>query len=82
MLRFTPKKSQLLFKGPDGYGFLYANTHDGSQVNILPPKSDWRGQMVLEEPGDLWKLFGPDKGFSEHVTLLDAVKAANERWHS
>ena len=36
---------------PDGYGFLYGTLADGERshnVNVLPPKSEWAGDFVLE----------------------------------
>ncbi len=36
---------------PDAYGFIYGQARLGDQlfdVNVLPPKSEWRGQFKLD----------------------------------
>jgi hypothetical protein len=48
---------------PDAYGFIYGQVHRGDahyNVNIMPPKYDWKGQFKLEgyEPHDSdWILY-------------------------
>lgn len=42
---------------PDGYGFLYGTATNGDEtihVNVIPPKAEWDGDMVLQgyEPED------------------------------
>jgi hypothetical protein len=42
---------------PDGYGFIYGKAKRGDEiidVNVIPPKAEWDGDMVLKgyEPED------------------------------
>lgn len=44
---------------PDGFGFIYGE-YQNHNVNIMPPKSLWEGDMVLEgyEPHETdWVLY-------------------------
>jgi hypothetical protein len=54
----------ILKSEPDGFGFYYgtAELPDGDVVvvNVLPPKSEWRGQLYLQDvkPHETdWVLF-------------------------
>ena len=48
---------------PDGYGFIYGELYHGDNrhiVNVLPPASEWAGDMKLDgyEPHESdWVLF-------------------------
>jgi hypothetical protein len=76
-IEFMPSRATpmvRLSREPDGYGFIYVKVWDEQgaihEVNILPPKSEWRGQTML-------------KGFEPHssdwILYLDGEEVARVR---
>ena len=58
---------------PDGYGFLYGTLTHGEQshnVNVLPPKPEWRGDVVLP---------GYEPHATDWIVFLDGTEYARVR---
>ncbi len=66
---------------PDAYGFIYGQARRDDQlfdVNVLPPKSEWRGQVKLDgyTPDELDWIVYVDGEEVARVRERTAVEAA------